>query len=90
MAGRSFDTATAYDLYTKTRELSETALLDYDNDELKEIQTKTEKIIRKTAEAMTPRKSNNRLLTYSASIAEMSIISDSIKEICDEINKFDE
>ncbi len=85
----SVDVATYYDLFTKVKELTETALVKENIEELERIQTETAKVIEKTAKVMTPRKANNRLLGYSSSISELSIISQSVKEICNEVNKID-
>ncbi len=85
--GPPIDHATFYDSVTTIKELTESALMEFNIDELKEIEKETNQAVESAAKKMTVRKASNRLLKYSSSLSDLSIISESIKEICLEINK---
>ena len=80
--------ATFYDSVTTIKELTESALLEFNINELKEIEKETNQAVELAAKKMTVKKASNRLLNYISSLSDLSIISESIKEICFEINKY--
>jgi len=80
--GPDINHATFYDSVTTIKELAESALLDYDISELKEIEKEADQAAESAAKTMTDRKASYSILEYSSSISDLSLISGCIRDLC--------